>query len=168
MKINYDVILFKEIANHQVNDIVKVVNSKHVRTTLHIQNITKLSWNHLQLLISGGDDRFSKMVILYEFYKDGGVKTDVIKGERYSKSECDEIKAYIDIYKANSFLEHHEVNSYITANQMWEMFPTLRSMNDHGHGKIVPGIQPKYFRSVCNILNITSDLGSPLESFSVY
>jgi hypothetical protein len=44
MKIDYDVSLYKEIANFSVNKVVQVSNRKGRKTTIHITNITQLSW----------------------------------------------------------------------------------------------------------------------------
>ncbi|ALM66724.1 hypothetical protein FORC4_1751 [Vibrio parahaemolyticus] len=168
MKIEYDVDLYKKIARFQVNDIVEVSNRKGIRSVIHVKNITKLSWQELQLLVSGGSDRFTKMVILYQHYSNLASFSNVIRGSQLTKKESDEVKAYIDIYQLNGFVEHHEVNRYITINGIWSLFPTIRSMNDHGNGKIVEGIQPRYFEIVCKILNISGDDGTPLKGFSPY
>lgn len=60
------------------------------------------------------------------------------------------------------------MNDYISTNSLWDLFPTLRSMNDHGRGKLVKGIQPKYFKIICKILNITGDYGDSLKDYTAY
>ncbi|OJA03805.1 hypothetical protein BGC33_00590, partial [Bathymodiolus thermophilus thioautotrophic gill symbiont] len=65
MKIEYDNNLYKEIANFKINEIVRVTNREGIMSDIHITNIIKLKWHELQLLISIGTDRFSKMVLLY-------------------------------------------------------------------------------------------------------
>lgn len=168
MKIEYEVNLYKEIAKFRLNEIVEVKNRKGIRSTIHIQNITKLSWQQLQLLVSGGVDRFSKMVLLYRHYTSPQSDYNILRGTQLSDKESDEINRYVEIYKNNNFVKHHEINSYISENKLWDIFPTIRSMNDHGEEKIVAGIQPKYFEIVCRILNISGDLGSPLKSYKPY
>ena len=168
MKIEYDVNLFKKIAQFQANDIIEVRNRKGVRSVIHVQNITKLSWQNLQLLVSGGSDRFTKMVFLYQHYNNIQSFSNLIRGTQLTVNESCEIKKYIDIYKVNDFTEHHEVNDYISINSLWDLFPTLRSMNDHGCGKLVKGIQPEYFKIICKILNITGDYGASLKNYTAY
>ena len=85
-----------------------------------------------------------------------------------SKAEVDEITAYIDIFYQNNFKEHYQVNELISQNDAWDMFPTIRSLNDHGEYKEIEGIQPKYFEVICNILKLSEFHGRPLDSFKAY
>lgn len=75
---------------------------------------------------------------------------------------------YVLIYKNKSFQEHHEVNNYITNNNLWGNFTEMRSMNDHGSNKIVHGITDKYYSLICNILKITGGNGDPLIKSEKY
>ena len=168
MKIEYDVNLYKEIAKFKANDIVEVRNRKGRRSVIHVQNITKLTWQQLQLLISDGEDRFSKITLLYRYYNNTESSEKKLRGVKLSAGESDEIHKYIDIYQTKDLVQHHEVNTHITANNLWGQFPILRSMNDHGNGKVVPGIQPKYFEIVCKILNIDGDSGASLKGYKPY
>ena len=52
VQIEYDVELYKEMANFKVNELVQVSNRKGQRNTIQITNITRLSWQQLQLLVS--------------------------------------------------------------------------------------------------------------------
>lgn len=92
MKIDYDVNLYKKIANFNVNEVVQVSNRKGRRSIIHITNITKLSWEDLQLLVSAGSDKFSKMVFLYQEYSSKQqVSASVIRGKPLSANEANEI-----------------------------------------------------------------------------
>lgn len=62
----FDKELYKKIAALRVNKTVRVPNRKGRVTEIEIQNITKLSWPHLQLLVSGSGNRFEKMWSLYQ------------------------------------------------------------------------------------------------------
>ncbi|MCL7420600.1 MAG: hypothetical protein M8364_06825 [Methylobacter sp.] len=169
MKIDYDVSLYKKIARLGLNVIVQVKNRKGVRHTIHIQNITKLSWHELQLLVPYGDDKFTKMVLLYEQYtKNNNSDEPIMAGETLTPDESDELNDYIRMYRENSFSKHFEVNEYISANNLWDRFPTIRSLNDHGDYKGIKGIQPKYFEIICRLLDISGEEGAPLDAYTKY
>jgi len=169
VKIEYDASLYREIANFSVNEVVQVSNRKGRRSTIHIINITKLSWQDLQLLISSGPDRFSKMVLLYrEYSSKKKVSESVIRGKPLSSNESREINEYIKIFRENYLTKHHEVNEIINQSHAWDNFKTIRSLNDHGEHKQIEGIQPKYFEIVCNILKISGEKGLPLDSYKKY
>jgi hypothetical protein len=163
----YDVNLYKKIADFKINEVVTVTNRNGRKTTIHITNLTKLSWHELQLLSGGGSNKFGKMVYLYEKYKEKNINSDprlvnVTNGEKLSESETNEISRYVKIFRNNNFENHTEINNYITENGIWDDFPTIRSINDHGEYKNIPGILPKYFEIVCSILKINGDKGAPL------
>ena len=166
MKIEYNANLYKQIASLRLNEIVRVRNRKGRIFTIRIQNLTRLSWQELQLLSSAGEDKFSKMVALYERYS----------SPRYIDSaenllnheEREEIQRYIEIYKTEGCNAHFQVNEYITKNNLWHNFKKIRSLNDHGEFKSIPGIQPKYFEIVCNLLKISGENGRPLDAYFTY
>lgn len=169
MKIDYDISLYREIANFSVNKVVQVSNRKGRISTIHITNITQLSWQSLQLLVSSGSDRFSKMVFLYREYSQlGQISESVIRGKPLSSNESKEINEYIKIFREHGCTKHHEVNEIITKYRLWDNFKTIRSLNDHGEFKEIEGIQPQYFEIVCNILKISGDKGSPLDDYKKY
>ncbi len=169
VKIEYDVELYKKIANFTVNEIVQVSNRKGHRSSIHITNITRLTWQQLQLLVSSGADRFSKMVCLYREYSSmKEVAESVIKGSPLSKSENDEINEYIKIFRDYDLSKHHDVNEIISERGGWDKFQTIRSLNDHGKHKKIPGIQPHYFEIVCNILKISGEGGLSLDGYQKY
>jgi len=85
-----------------------------------------------------------------------------------SSSELEQIEEYVHIYKSNSFKEHYEVNNYISKHKLWGGFSDLRSLNDHGSHKRIPGILPKFYSVVCQILAITGADGAPLENAERY
>jgi len=80
----------------------------------------------------------------------------------------EQVKEYVLIYKKHSFKQHYEVNNYITKNSLWGNFTEMRSMNDHGSNVIVHGITKKYFRLICEILEITGANGKPLIKAEKY
>jgi cold shock CspA family protein len=79
-----------------------------------------------------------------------------------------QIMEYIGIYKKESFTQHYEVNNYITVNKIWDRFSEIRSLNDHGESKNIPGILPKFYAIVCTILKITGANGAPLYKSEKY
>lgn len=169
MKIEYNAGLYREIASLHLDEIVQVENRKGERTTIHITNITKLSWRELQLLMPEGADRFSKMVLLFE--RHCGIATKLaspVRGQKLTHQETAEINAYVSIFRENEFCAHSQVNNYITDNDLWSAFPTIRSLNDHGRFTEVPGIQPKYFEVVCELTGISGGDGLPLDTFRKY
>ena len=169
MKIDYNATLFQEIANFHIDKIVQVENRKGMKTTIYIRNITKLSWRELQLLEPEGPDSFTKKALLYNRYlKPDPERTDQMKGQTLTRAETDEIEEYIKIHRENSFSKHFEINRYISNNDLWGRFPTIRSLNDHGASKEVAGIEPKYFSIICQLLGISGENGSPLEAYRKY
>lgn len=169
MKADYDANLYREIVSLELNEIVQVQNRKGMKTTIHIANITKLSWRELQLLMPEGVDRFTKMAMLFEKHSniDTGSATQ-FRGLKLSPQETSEINAYINIYRENNFFRHSQVNDHITENDLWGVFHTIRSLNDHGKYTEIPGIQPKYFEIVCGLLGISGGDGLPLDAFRKY
>lgn len=169
MKIEYDVNLYRTMANYSVNEIIQVTNRKGIKSSIHINNITKLSWNELQLLVPNGSNKFTKMVLLFQKYSRAKkLSNSKINGKSLSSTETYEINEYIKIYKNNSFTKHYEVNEFITANNLWNIFVTIRSLNDHDKFKEIEGIQPKYFEIICNILSISGEKGLPLDAYKTY
>lgn len=141
LKIDYDPRLFKEIANFSINEIVQVQNRRGRRSTIHITNITKLSWHELQLLIADGSNKFSKMVLLYKQFSKGVPVAEVSqKRVALSPAETTEVNRYVAIFKEEGFSKHMQVNDYITKNGLWDEFKTIRSLNDHGKYTEIEGI----------------------------
>ncbi|WP_449102720.1 hypothetical protein [Pseudomonas extremaustralis] len=85
-----------------------------------------------------------------------------------SDKAWDQVIKYVSIFRASSFNKHHQVNEHITKNGLWDDFREIRSMNNHGANKTVHGITPKYFKLVCNILEITGGGGDPLIKSEKY
>lgn len=79
-----------------------------------------------------------------------------------------EINEYIQIYKRLNFSKHYEVNNYISRNQLWGRFPTIRSMNTHANGAVVQGIFPRYYGIVCDLVGMESGDGTSLEKSEEY
>jgi hypothetical protein len=169
MKAEYDANLYRKIASLQLDEIVQVENRKGARTAIHVSNITKLSWRELQLLMPEGADRFSKMVLLFERHSRTATESaPQLRGQRLTPQETAEVNEYVQIFRENQFSTHSQVNNYITNNQLWSIFPIIRSLNDHGRFKEVPGIQPKYFEIVCQLSGIAGGDGLPLYAFRKY
>lgn len=165
----YDKDLYKKIANLKLNEIVKVSNRNGWITTIHIQNITALKWNQLQLLVPGAGNSFHKMHELYKFYtKDNTPTNSKPSFDTLTSNESKEVNDYISIFKSNNLTEHFQVNKYITENGLWNNFETIRSINNHGLNKEIPGIQPKYFNIICSLLNIQGGTGSTLVGYKKY
>jgi hypothetical protein len=81
---------------------------------------------------------------------------------------CVEVGKYVLIFQKMGFKHHWEVNRFISQNNRWDDFVNIRSMNDHGNGKVVRGILPEYFKVVCEVLAITGDKGDKLLSSTPY
>lgn len=98
------------------------------------------------------------------------MKSDLYKKyfDKISLSESNEIKKYIDLFKDNKFKEHYEVNNYITKNGFWNDFSNIRSLNDHGIYKEIPGILPKFYAIVCKELEIDGAGGTSLDKANRY
>ena len=165
----HDKSLYEKIASLRINRIVFVSNRKGWETPVIIRNITKLEPRDLQLLVPGKGTDFEKMVALYQYYKDDGAETkQKLKNGALTESESDEIIRYVDIFKSNNLTEHFQVNKYISENGLWNNFETIRSINNHGLNKEIPGIQPKYFNIICSLLNIQGGTGSTLLGYKKY
>ena len=166
MKIEYDVNLYREMANFRVNEVVQVSNRKGRRSTIHITKITKLSWQDLQLLVSSGVDKFSKMVMLYrEYSSKKEVSESVIKGKFLSSNETVEINEYIQIFHDHGCTRHHEVNEIIAQRNEWDRFKTIRSLNDHGEHKKLKGYSLYILKLFVIFLKYQASKGCHLIAF---
>jgi hypothetical protein len=87
---------------------------------------------------------------------------------KLSKTEVLQLSKYLCIYEENGFIEHWQVNKYISNNNLWNQFNELRSINSHGNYKKVKGITPKHFAIVCKVLSIKGDDGEPLIGWEKY
>ena len=87
---------------------------------------------------------------------------------KISLSEDNEVKQYIKIFKDNNFKEHYEVNVYISQNKLWDDFSNIRSLNDHGDYKEIPGILPKFYAIICKELDIDGAGGHSLDKANPY
>ncbi len=90
------------------------------------------------------------------------------KFKKLTSAEEDEISHYIKIYIDNGFKEHYEVNSYISQNNIWDSFPNIRSLNDHGVHKKIPGILERFYAIICKRLDIEGAGGTPLDKAEHY
>lgn len=91
-----------------------------------------------------------------------------ITNRKLTTAEEKEVNQYIKIYIDNGFQEHFEVNNYISQNNMWNLFPNIRSLNDHANNKEIPGILPKFYAIVCKKLDIDGAGGAALDKSEPY
>ena len=82
--------------------------------------------------------------------------------------EAMEVFNYIRDFEENVFQNFNELNNYITKNDEWEYYPSIRSLNTHGNYRDILGIQPKFYTIVCKELNIKGGVGKPLNSYKIY
>lgn len=95
--------------------------------------------------------------------------SSVLKSKyKLSNNEWTQVKEYVAIYIKYSFKEHYEVNNYISKHNLWYNFTDIRSLNEHGSHKNIPGIMPNFYAAVCEILEITGANGSPLTKAERY
>ena len=92
----------------------------------------------------------------------------IISSYNLTSKEKSQVLEYIEIYKRESFEEHWQVNRYITNNNLWDSFSEIRSLNDHGDHKRIPGILPRFYGIVCNVLNIGGSNGASLDKSEKY
>jgi len=82
--------------------------------------------------------------------------------------EAMEIHYYIRTFEENFFQNLNELNNYITENDEWEDYPSIRSLNTHQEYRNIKGIQPKYYSIVCKELEIGRGNGRLLTKYSPY
>ena len=75
-----------------------------------------------------------------------------------------EVSRYAYIFLANGYTKHWQVNNHITNINQWDKFNEMRSLNDHGYNRLIKGIKPKYFRIICQLLEIEGFEGNPLKN----
>lgn len=73
-----------------------------------------------------------------------------------------EIISYVSLMKKNNIKDQGVMNEYISRNRLWNNFPIIRSMNDHGYGIEIAGITPKAYKIVCKLIDMHTGLGNPL------
>ncbi|MCD9541227.1 hypothetical protein GLP22_08405 [Photobacterium carnosum] len=92
-----------------------------------------------------------------------------IKNEyELTELEIIQIKQYMDVFVDHKFIEQKEVNNFITEKKGWGEFSEIRSMNDHGEHKNIPGILPKFYSVTCAVLNLTRGNGAQLTKATKY
>ena len=90
--------------------------------------------------------------------------------KKYNIDICEaiEIYNYIRDFEENGFVNLNELNNYLTDNDEWEYYPTIRSLNTHGSYSDVPGIQPIHHSIVSKELNLKAGNGHKLDSYKRY
>lgn len=96
------------------------------------------------------------------------LEKQTISSYNLTSKEESQVLEYIKIYKNESFEKHWQANNYITNNNLWDSFSEIRSLNDHGDHKRIPGILPKFYGIVCQLLNIGGSNGAPLDKSEKY
>lgn len=109
----------------------------------------------------GGDNYIKSPLSQFDY-------TDIAKKYELSNNEVEQIKIYMNIYNENNFKNQKDANKFITNENRWDEFPDIRSLNDHGTYKNVPGILPKFYRITCEILDITKGNGAQLIKATKY
>ncbi|PLC53578.1 hypothetical protein CR155_12180 [Pollutimonas nitritireducens] len=66
----------------------------------------------------------------------------LLEKHKVSAKELEQFVQYVGISQEGSFTELKHVNNYISENGLWEKFPDIRSLNDHGDYTNIPGILP--------------------------
>ena len=92
----------------------------------------------------------------------------IISSYNLTSKEKSQVLEYIEIYKRELFEELWQVNRYITNNNLWDSFSEIRSLNDHGDHKRIPGILPRFYGIVCKVLNVSGSNGAPLDKSEKY
>ncbi|MFQ2192991.1 hypothetical protein [Aeromonas jandaei] len=113
------------------------------------------------LAVYGHDSSVKSRLALFDY-------TDIANKYSLSNNEIEQMKSYMNIYNIQGFKSQKEANKYITNKNRWGEFPDIRSLNDHGAYKNVPGILPKFYRIACEILDITKGNGAPLIKATKY
>lgn len=130
---------------------------------VHVQKITDVTWEDLQQLITAGANRSEKMLLLYKGITSGKLSSDYFRGEQLTSSEVDEITRYIAIIKHEKYTRHYDANIFITKNNLWDEYKTIRTLNYHSGGAVVKGIKAEYFKIVCKLSGLREENGAPLE-----
>lgn len=94
--------------------------------------------------------------------------TNIKKEYELTELEFYQIKKYMDIFVDNKFIDQKDTNNYITEKKYWNKFSEIRSLNDHGEHKEIPGILPKFYRVTCDILKLTKGRGAQLTKATKY
>lgn len=86
-----------------------------------------------------------------------------------TNTEKHEIAEFICIYKRNDYEALWMVNDFLTNSDSWDNFPTIRSMNTYnGFDMSIPGIQPRYFAIVSNLLHHAHSPKTYIEKITYY
>lgn len=85
-----------------------------------------------------------------------------------TEDQINQIKNYMKIFDENNFNTQKMANKFITENKLWNEFTEIRSLNDHGSYKNIPGILPKFYKITCAILKVRRGDGAALTNFKKY
>ncbi len=74
-----------------------------------------------------------------------------------------ECEKYYEMMQSYGFRDQGKMNNYISQNNLWNKFPTIRAYNTHGDIGNIKGITPKAYAKVCRLLGRSmSTNGRPL------
>ena len=108
-----------------------------------------------------GDDSIKSHISKFDY-------TNLIAKYKLTSNEVQQIRSYMNIYCEHNFKYQKDAKRFITNENRWDEFPDIRSLNEHGSYKDVPGILPKFYRITCEILDITKGNGAPLTKATKY
>ncbi|MBY0446784.1 MAG: hypothetical protein K2Q15_16435 [Burkholderiales bacterium] len=79
-----------------------------------------------------------------------------------------EVLKWVNVFNDGRCTYQKDANEIITRENRWNEFPNLRSLNDHGMHKRVPGIESNYYSLFCYLLGCGGAGGAPLEASHKY
>lgn len=68
--------------------------------------------------------------------------------------EVNELTKFLEIYYQYELTELWMVNEVITKAQIWDVFPSIRSVNTFNSSYKAKGIQPKFFAIASNVAQL--------------
>lgn len=162
-------IRYKIMQKFPVNMVFKVYTKKH-HDTIKIYTIEQLSWKNLQKLILCGENTIRKKELLCQYFLQEKTKEELgFRGTLFiTEKEEKEINKFIDIYINFKFITIQNVNTYITENNMWDMFKNIRSMNTYSNSVTSEGVQPMYYNYILKKINGNINHKYSLLEYKIY
>lgn len=80
----------------------------------------------------------------------------------YSDDAWGEIISYVALMNRLGIRDQGKCNEYITRAGLWDEYPNIRAMNDHGYGREIEGITRSAYSLVCKLINLKNGFGAPL------
>ena len=127
----------------------KPIEFKHKKSVINPFNISKTKNNAFQSL----REKF---------------KIKSIEKSSYNNFDF-ECKKYYEMMRSHGFHDQGQINNYISQNNLWDNFPTIRAYNTHGSIENIKGITPHAYARVCELLGMSiSTNGRPLVDSERY